>query len=241
MKLPHHLAIIMDGNGRWAQALGRQRAYGHMRGARVAKNIITAAAQRDIKNLTLFTFSTENWARPQLEVDFLMRLLAHQIKREQRTLMENNIRFHTIGSLERLPSAARQVVLDTARLTEKNTGMNLVFALNYGGRQEIVQAAKRIAELAREQKLNPEDVDDAFFAHKLESSFLPAPDLIIRTSGEHRLSNFFLWQAAYSEFFVLDKMWPDFTANDLDLALNNYATRSRRFGKIHAVEKRAEA
>lgn len=232
MNLPSHLAIIMDGNGRWAESRQRQRTYGHIRGARTAKNIITAAVERGIKHLTLFTFSTENWLRPQAEVEFLMRLLARQIARQQKTLMQNNIRFSTIGDLSRLPAAARQVVLDTIELTRTNTGMSLVFALNYGGRQEILAAARQIAFQVATGQTQMSAVTEEYFSQTLESSFLPEPDLIIRTSGEQRLSNFLLWSAAYSEILFVEKHWPDFTSADLDLALSEYQRRERRFGCI---------
>lgn len=232
MNLPQHVAIIMDGNGRWAKARGHMRTFGHMRGARVAKEIITLAVERGISYLTLFAFSTENWLRPKHEVDFLMRLLAKQILREREALMKNNVRFRVIGNVDGLPQPVRQIVLDSVEMTRQNTGMNLVFALNYGGRQEIAEAARTLAQKALEGQLDPETIDTETFASQLQSHFLPDPDLIIRTSGEQRLSNFYLWQSAYSEILILDKLWPEFTTADFDMALENYAGRERRFGRV---------
>jgi undecaprenyl diphosphate synthase len=232
MGTPHHVAIIMDGNGRWAQLRGRPRTYGHIAGARTAKKIITAAVKSGLKNLTLFTFSTENWNRPQVEVNFLMHLLARQIFRERQTLMKNNVRFYAIGDLARLPEKVRQVVVDTVALTAKNTGMNLVFALSYGGRQEIIKAAQALAAKAAAGDLDPENISEHMFSSEMESHFLPDPDLIIRTSGEERLSNFYLWQAAYSEIIVFEKYWPEFSSDDLYSALLTFSQRERRFGMV---------
>lgn len=236
---PQHLAIIMDGNGRWAQARGKSRTHGHLRGAKVAKNIISSAIKENIKNLTLFAFSNENWFRPNEEVNFLMKLLARQISREQNSLVKNNVRFRVIGDLDRLPPPVKSVVFDTINKTESNTGMNLVFALSYGGRQEIVNAAKKISAKVTSGEISLEQIDETLFNQNMDSNFLPDPDLIIRTSGEQRLSNFFLWQAAYAEIYTADKMWPDYTAEDLNLALKNFANRRRRYGRIEspAVEK----
>lgn len=240
-KLPEHLAIIMDGNGRWAQSRNHSRIYGHVRGASIAKKIIIAATKLKIKNLTLFAFSTENWFRPQTEVRFLMRLLLRQILRERTTLMKNNIRFHAIGDLSRLPPAVREAVIGTIELTQGNTGMNLIFALNYGGRQEIVQAARALAQKVKLGEMQSEKIDAAAFASQLESSFLPDPDLILRTSGEQRLSNFFLWSAAYSEIYILEKLWPDFTEEDLTAALHRYANSDRRFGRLSSALNEKES
>jgi undecaprenyl diphosphate synthase len=234
LELPKHLAIIMDGNGRWAQGRGHHRVFGHVRGATVAKRIIELCASKGLKNLTLFTFSTENWFRPSDEVSFLMSLLARRLKREAPTLVRNNIRFHCIGQIDRLPKVVQARVAETMRLTEHCTGMNLTFALSYGGRQELTCAIRRLAERVERGELKASDIDESCLAGSLESSFLPDPDLIVRTSGEHRLSNFFLWQAAYSEIYVTDKAWPDFDASELDLALQTFAQRERRFGRTSA-------
>ncbi|MGE0763947.1 MAG: polyprenyl diphosphate synthase [Bdellovibrionales bacterium] len=228
------MAIIMDGNGRWAEGRGHHRVYGHVRGATVAKKIIEECARRKIQNLTLFTFSTENWLRPSTEVSFLMGLLARRLKRETPMLVKNNIRFHCIGEIERLPRAVQERVADTIRQTAHCSGMNLTFALSYGGRQELTAAVRRLAQQAAQGEIKPHDIDEATLAASLESSFLPDPDLIVRTSGEHRLSNFFLWQAAYSEIHVCEKPWPEFDSVELDRSLQIFAGRERRFGRTSA-------
>lgn len=232
MNLPKHLAIIMDGNGRWAKARGQNRTFGHIRGAVVAKKIIEEAARIGLPHLTLFTFSTENWLRPESEVSFLMSLLFRRLRKERQTLTKNNIKFECIGDMSRLPAQVLFEVEETMRATAHCTGMKLVFALSYGGRQEITQAARFLAQQVKDGNLDPEDIDDATMNAALESSWLPHPDLIIRTSGESRLSNFFLWQAAYSEIYFTEKLWPDFSSADLHEALQFFATRERRFGKI---------
>lgn len=232
MKNPEHVAIIMDGNGRWAHARGRSRAYGHIRGARVAKKIIAASADQGIKNLTLFAFSTENWFRPNNEVTFLMRLLAHRIRREYQLLIEKNIRFRVIGDISRLPDPVRTVTQHTINATRNNTGMNLIFALSYGGRQDVVSCAQRLAKAVQAGVLTPEQIDESLMASYLQTGELPDPDLIIRTSGEQRLSNFYLWQSAYSEINFSQKLWPDYTVADYQSALQDFACRQRRFGRI---------
>lgn len=231
MELPKHLAIIMDGNGRWALSRGHHRIFGHVRGASIAKKVIEDCARRGIKNLTLFTFSTENWFRPTEEVNFLMSLLARRLRRETPMLIKNNIRFHCIGQVERLPKAVRDRVAETIRQTAGCTGMNLTFALSYGGRQEIAAAVRRLARQVADGELRPDEIDEAKIAGSLESSFLPDPDLIIRTSGEHRLSNFFLWQAAYAELYICEQPWPEFTDLILEKALLDFSLRERRFGR----------
>lgn len=231
-KIPTHLAIIMDGNGRWATDRGQPRSYGHALGARSAKDVIAVAARRGIRYLTLFAFSSENWLRPKQEVDFLMRLIAAQIRRELDSLIKNNIRFRAIGDLNTLPGPLFEAITHATEKTKENTGMTLVFALSYGGQNEIIQAVQKIAAKIASREISPEQITSDMLSAHLESHFLPNPDLIIRTSGEHRLSNFFLWQAAYSEIYVTDKHWPEFTAKDLDLALADYSKRSRRFGGV---------
>lgn len=231
MKLPRHLAIIMDGNGRWAKARRHSRTYGHVRGARVAKAVIEECARIGIPHLTLFAFSTENWFRPAAEVSFLMTLIRRHLLRERETLMKNNIRFQVIGEIERLPAVVCKTVLETVELTARNTGMVLTSALSYGGRQELTSMAKEIARQVKLGELNENEIDEALVAGLLPSSFLPDPDLIIRTSGEARISNFFLWQAAYSEIEFEAKAWPDFNTEDLHRILNSYSDRERRFGR----------
>jgi len=231
MTPPRHLAIIMDGNGRWAKSRHHNRVYGHIRGARVAKKVIEECARLGVSNLTLFAFSTENWFRPLPEVSFLMRLLHRQLLRELKTLQKNNIRFRSIGELGRLPPEVQKVVRDTERDTEQNTGMVLTFALSYGGRQELTGAVRDLVRAAQAGEIDADDVDEAAVAARLASSFLPDPDLIIRTSGESRISNFFLWQAAYSEIEFEAKSWPEFTLGDLNRILTAFSARERRFGR----------
>jgi undecaprenyl diphosphate synthase len=221
----------MDGNGRWAKARRHNRVYGHIRGAKVAKNIIDECQRLNLPNLTLFAFSTENWFRPEDEVTFLMHLLKRQLMREARNLVTKNIRFQCIGQMERLPGPVREAVMQTIQDTSQCTGMVLTFALSYGGRQEITQMAREVARQVKLGLLDEREVDDALVAGLLPSSFLPDPDLIIRTSGESRISNFFLWQSAYSEIEFEDKAWPDFTAEDLTRILEGYAQRERRYGR----------
>jgi undecaprenyl diphosphate synthase len=228
---PRHLAIIMDGNGRWAKARRHNRIYGHVRGAKVAKSVIEECARLKIPYLTLFAFSTENWFRPFEEVRFLMHLMDRQLKRELKTLMRNNVRFQCIGEIERLPEFVRNTVLETVDITADNTGMVLTSALSYGGRQEIATMARELVRQAKCGALDEEDVDEALVASFLPSSFLPDPDLIIRTSGEARISNFFLWQSAYSEIEFEEKAWPEFELSDLRRILDKYSQRERRFGR----------
>ncbi len=231
----------MDGNGRWAKARGQNRTFGHIRGAVVAKKIIEEAARIGLSHLTLFTFSTENWLRPETEVSFLMSLLFRRLRKERQTLIKNNIQFHCIGDMSRLPAQVLFEVEETIRETAHCTGMKLVFALSYGGRQELTQAARFLAQQVKDGTLDPEDIDDATLNGALESSWLPHPDLIVRTSGESRLSNFFLWQAAYSEIYFTEKLWPEFSAADLHEALQFFSSRERRFGKtseqVHSISR----
>ena len=232
MALPRHVAIIMDGNGRWAQKKGRPRVFGHIKGARVAREIITDCVKRKIQFLTLFAFSTENWKRPEAEVSFLMRLLERHLIRERSKLIRENIRFMVLGDVSRLPSAVNRELAKTTALTAGNTGMTLVVALNYGGRQEIVRAAQALAASVADGSLTPSEITEELFAKKLSGAFLPDPDLIIRTSGEFRLSNFLTWQSAYSELFITPTLWPDFTASNLTEALKSFESRDRRFGSL---------
>lgn len=245
--LPKHVAIIMDGNGRWAETRGRNRTFGHLRGARVAREIIEACSARGIENLTLYTFSSENWLRPLEEVSFLMALLSRHLKRERANLVKNNIRFLAIGDLDRLPQSVRDEVGETLRATEHCTGLRLTFALSYSGRADILGAARvstreLIARLAPEiasGKISTTEavqlVDSAFtetsFANRLLTAGTCDPDLIVRTSGESRLSNFFLWQSAYSEILITPTLWPDFSAEELEAALTWYRSRERRYGR----------
>ncbi len=237
MSAPSHIAMIMDGNGRWAASRSRPRNFGHLKGARVAREIIKACAQRNVKFLTLYAFSTENWLRPKDEVSFLMMLLERSIKRERKTLIENQIRFRVIGSLDQLPSGVRNEILKSIEITAENSGMTLTFAINYGGRREITDAVKGIVSDVRLGRLKENEIDESTISERLASSFLPDPDLVIRTSGEFRTSNFLLWQSAYSEYFILEKPWPEFTVTELDKALMAFSQRERRFGKISSQIK----
>lgn len=227
----------MDGNGRWAQKRQHGRFFGHVRGAQKAKHIVSECVKRGIKNLTLFVFSQENWFRPREEVNLIIRLLEKHLMKEERQFMEHNIQFHCIGELNRLPQSALFKIQKVMKRTCHNSGMRLIFALSYSGRQEITNAVKKIIEEVKKKKLDIENFNEKHFSHFLESSFLPDPDLIIRTSGETRLSNFFLWQAAYSEIYICKKHWPDFASEDLDRALEFFSKKERRFGKTsHQVK-----
>ncbi len=227
----NHLAIIMDGNGRWAKSRGYDRTMGHIKGARVAKKIIEFCTEQKLPYLTLYAFSTENWLRPQLEVNFLMRLLFKNLKRERKTLVKNNIRFQAIGDLSRLPDFVAKEVAESIEATKNNTGMVLTFALSYGGRQEITKSVQKIAEMVKSGDLNPEEITEELVAKCLPSHPLPDADLIIRTSGENRLSNFLMWQSAYSEIYITDKLWPDYKEQDLIKAISVFQSTERRYGK----------
>lgn len=231
MKTLNHLAIIMDGNGRWAQKKGRPRTFGHIQGVRVAKKIITVVRELGIPHLTLYAFSAENWNRPPQEVELIMRLLYKYLLRERNLLVKQNIKFRVIGQVERLPKEIVKEIAKTVEATAHNTGMTLNMALSYGGREDLVQAFKKTHELVALGKLQPCDVTVETISSLLETSDLPDPDLIIRTSGEQRLSNFLLWQSAYTELIFKETLWPDFTKNDLLQAIEEYNKRERRFGR----------
>lgn len=235
MHLPQHLAIIMDGNGRWAEQRRKPRYYGHVRGTRVAKTIIEECVRLGIPHLTLYAFSTENWFRPQSEVSTLMRLLKKYLQREARTLVQENVRFDVIGDLSSLPKDVQDVIQFTKEVTSSCTGLKLTFALSYGSRQEITKAVQSLAQEVASGRLAPQAVTEELVSKHLQTHFLPDPDMILRTSGEHRLSNFLLWQAAYSEFFFSPKLWPDFTCDDLAEVLASFAHRERRFGRTEKV------
>ena len=232
MSLPQHIAIIMDGNGRWAKAKGKPRTFGHVKGTRVAKKIITACSRKGIKYLTLYAFSSENWLRPASEVSFLMALLRRYLNKETENLVKENIKFDTIGNLETLPKDVVESINFAKQKTSSCTGLKLVFAISYGSRNEICEAMKNIAQQIADGDLQPNEINESIINSQLQTFPVPDPDYIIRTSGEKRLSNFLLWQAAYSEFYFTDTLWPDFTENDLDLAIATYLKRERRFGTI---------
>ena len=224
--LLNHLAIIMDGNGRWANQKNKQRVFGHERGAQTAKKIINDCVERRIPYLTLYTFSKENWLRPAKEVDALMILLSKMLKNEIENMMRNNIRFNIVGRLEEIPEETRDWVLSTIEKTKNNTGLVLTLALNYGGRQEIVDAFNSL--MKSEVKI----INEEILKNHLYCPEMPDPDMIIRTGGEYRLSNFLLWQSAYAEIYVCDKYWPDFDEDELDKVLKEYENRNRTFGRV---------
>lgn len=228
--VPRHIAIIMDGNGRWAERRGRPRVFGHVRGCWKVRDIIREAQDLGIEALTLYAFSSENWRRPADEVSLLMRLLHKWLVRERKEMMERNIRFRAIGSIERLPASVKVKVLETESLSAKNTGMRLNIALSYGGRDELVQVARKLAEQASRGEIQPNDISEQSVSRELCTRDCGDPDLLIRTSGEQRISNFLLWQLAYTELYFSDTMWPDFKPADLRLAIDNYVRRQRRFG-----------
>lgn len=233
-KMPRHLAIIMDGNGRWAEQRMLKRIVGHQRGAETVQMVVDQASHLGISYLTLFAFSSENWSRPKLEVRALMSLLKKYVRSELRRMLKNNIRFNVIGNRNDLPSEINQILDDALQQTATNTGMVLTLALSYGGRQEIARAAARIARQVKDGQLEPEQITESLFSRYLDTAGLPDPDLLIRTSGEMRISNFLLWQLAYAELYFTDINWPDLTINTLHEALADYQARERRFGKTSA-------
>lgn len=226
--LPRHIAIIMDGNGRWAKQRGLPRSEGHKAGTEAARQIVTRCAELGIEHLTLYTFSRENWRRPREEIDVLFDLLIRFIRGEQQRLIDESIRLNLVGEPEGLPVGVRQVLQRVRDKTAGGTRMSLNLALNYSGREEILGACRRIAS----EVSDPDRIDEQFFASYLKTGDMPDPDLIIRTSGERRLSNFLLFQSAYSEFYFSDTLWPDYNADDLDLALKDFRQRCRRFGGV---------
>ncbi len=229
-KLPQHVAIIMDGNGRWAKQKGKFRVFGHTNGVKAVRDTVEGAAEAGIKYLTLYAFSTENWNRPKFEVNALMELLVNTIHKETETLMKNNIRLVAIGDLQNLPKKCYKELQDAIAKTAGNTQMTLNLALNYSSRWEIVDAVKKIAAQVKAGSLNPEDINENTFVSQLCTSEMPDPELLIRTSGEHRISNFLMWQISYSELYFTEKLWPDFRREDLFEALVNFQSRERRFG-----------
>jgi len=229
-KMPKHVAVIMDGNGRWAKQRGNQRIFGHRNGVAAVRDTVEAAAELGIGYLTLYAFSTENWNRPKFEVDALMSLLISTISGETKTLMDNNVRLLAIGNLESLPKKVYKELTDCMAKTATNTGLGLVLALSYSSRWEIVNAVKRIATEIEEKRLKPEQINDQLFSNYLTTKGIPDAELLIRTSGEYRISNFLLWQIAYGELYFTEKLWPDFRREDFYEALLNYQNRERRFG-----------
>jgi undecaprenyl diphosphate synthase len=233
-KMPQHLAIIMDGNGRWAQQRMLKRIVGHQRGAETVQMVVDQASNLGINYLTLFAFSSENWSRPKLEVQALMTLLKKYIRSELRRMLKNNIRFNVIGNRADLPDEVNIILDEALHQTASNTGMVLTLALSYGGRQEIVRATTRITQKVLEGQLAPDQITEALFSQHLDTAGLPDPDLLIRTSGEMRISNFLLWQLAYAELYFTDINWPDLTIDTLHSALADFQARERRFGMTSA-------
>ena len=230
-KLPRHIAIIMDGNGRWAKEKGKDRLFGHYHGVESVRNIVEGCAELKIGYLTLYAFSTENWDRPKDEVTGLMELLVQTIRQEVSTLNKNNIRLHVIGNVSLLPASAQKELDEACEATQKNTGLNLIMALSYSSRWEIVNAVKKIGEAVKANTLQLSDISDTLFQNYLCTAPFPDPELMIRTSGEYRISNFLLYQLAYSELYFTDALWPDFRKENLYQALWDYQNRERRFGK----------
>ena len=228
-KIPQHVAIIMDGNGRWAKLQGKERTYGHQKGAETVQEIAEEAARLGIKYLTLYTFSTENWNRPAQEVSALMNLLLKSIKEE--VLMKNNIRLRVIGDTPKLPQEVQDCLYECIQHTASNTGMCLVLALSYSARWEITETVRQIARQVQAGTINAEDINAQYIASQLSTHFMPDPDLLIRTGGEIRLSNYLLWQCAYSELYFCDTYWPEFHKEEFRKAIYEYQLRERRFGK----------
>lgn len=230
-KIPKHVAIIMDGNGRWAAQHGKPRIVGHENGVESVRAVVEGAGEIGIKHLTLYAFSTENWDRPKEEVDALMGLLVHAIEAETKALNKNNVRLSVIGDVEAMPEKVGEKLKSCIDQLNSNTGLNLILALSYSARWEIVNAVKNIAQEITENKIKPENINNELFSSYLETAEVPDPELLIRTSGETRVSNFLLWQIAYSELYFTNVLWPDFRKNDLFEAVLNYQSRERRFGK----------
>lgn len=229
--VPNHIAIIMDGNGRWAKKQGMMRVFGHENGTKSVKSTIETAAKLGVKYLTLYAFSTENWNRPKLEVDTLMSLLFKSLKKELKTLNENNIKLNVIGDIEQLPKDVKTELLRVIELTQNNTHMTVTLALSYGSRNEIVEMVKKISSSVKKNIILEADIDESIINKHLYTSNMPDVDLLIRTSGEHRISNFLLWQIAYAELYFTDILWPDFTEDHFCDAILSYQNRERRFGK----------
>ncbi|MDO4813948.1 MAG: isoprenyl transferase [Gemella sp.] len=232
-KIPEHVAIIMDGNGRWAQKRNLPRIKGHYEGMQTVKKITKYASNLGIKYLTLYAFSTENWSRPKQEVNYLMDLPEKMFSSFMPELMENNVKISVIGDTDKLPANTQKAVNDAIEKTSVNTGLNLIFALNYGSKKEIIDAVKTIAKEVKDGELELENITDELFSEKLHTKNIPDPDLLIRTSGEKRLSNFLLWQLAYSEFIFTNVAWPDYTEEEFFKSLLEYQSRDRRYGGLN--------
>ncbi len=228
-RIPQHIAIIMDGNGRWASERGKERSFGHQAGVDTVRRITSECVRLGVKFLTLYTFSTENWSRPADEISALMGLVLSSL--EDEIFMKNNVRFQVIGDMGRLPQEVQQKLRETMEHTAHNTAMTMVVALSYSSRWELTKAARELAQAVKAGTLQPEDIDENLIGDRLETAFMPDPELLIRTGGEVRVSNFLLWQIAYSELYFCDTYWPDFDEQDLHRAIASYQARQRRFGK----------
>lgn len=229
-KLPEHIAIIMDGNGRWAKAQGKHRIFGHKNGVKAVREVTEGCAEIGVKYLTLYAFSTENWNRPKMEVSALMELLFLTIGREIKTLQKNNIRLNVIGHIHNLPESNRKALAEVMEATKNNTRMTLTLALSYGAREEMTETVKKIAADVKSGKIQVEEITQQTISNNLYTAAMPDPELMIRTSGEHRISNFLLWQMAYTELYFTEKFWPEYTKNDLFQAIYNFQHRERRSG-----------
>ena len=229
--LPNHIAIIMDGNGRWAKERGKLRVFGHENGAKAVKQVVEGCAELGVNNLTLYAFSTENWKRPKFEVQTLMKLLISSLRKEIKTLQENDIKLNAIGNLESLPSQVYRELIDVIELTKNNKRLTLTLALSYGSRDELINTVKQISVKVKNNIISPDKIDESVINEHLYTQNLPDVDLLIRTSGEQRISNFLLWQIAYAELYFTKIFWPDFTKEYLYEAIVNYQKRERRFGK----------
>ena len=237
-RIPRHIAIIMDGNGRWAKERGKERSYGHQAGVDTVRRITSECVRLGVKFLTLYTFSTENWSRPETEIAALMGLVLSSL--EDEIFMKNNVRFQVVGDIERLPQSVQDKLRETMEHTARNTAMTMVVALSYSSRWELTRAAQSIARDVKQGTLQPEDITEELMNQRLETAFMPDPELLIRTGGELRISNYMLWQIAYSELYFCDTYWPDFNEGDLHQAIASYQARQRRFGKT-GVQVESEA
>lgn len=239
--IPEHIAIIMDGNGRWAKNRGNIRSFGHKAGVDSVRDITEACAQIGVKYLTLYAFSTENWGRPKIEVNALMRLLASSLRKEAENLNKNNIKLQTIGQIDRFPESCQRELREAMELTKDNDRLNLCLALSYSGRWDITEAVKKLAKQVKDGDINPDDINDEVIGAHLSTANIPDPELIIRTSGEYRLSNFLLWQLAYSELYITETYWPDFRRNELYKSIQSFQQRERRFGKLSKKKQKKSA
>ncbi|SEG11838.1 undecaprenyl diphosphate synthase [Butyrivibrio sp. Su6] len=231
-KIPAHVAIILDGNGRWAKAKGMPRNYGHMQGAKAVEDILVVARDMGIKYLTVYAFSTENWSRPEAEVSALMTILRNYLKTSIKKSMKNNVRCRVIGERQALSEDIQKAIQELEEATAENTGLTFTIAINYGSRDEIRRAVKKIAQKVKDGEVNPEEITEDMIGANLDTNFLPDPDLMIRTCNEQRISNFLLWQCAYTEFYYTPVAWPDFDKTQLELAVESYGMRNRKFGGL---------